>query len=155
MLAVESAGTSAIAASIATLRSRAGVAQVLLLGGADGADAILDLASSQPDIADGLILLSPSTVAEGLGEEPKLFVATEGQPEEDVATWMAATAPGADNEAVLAPGPPLTASGYGAPAPKPAAPQSSSVGGLELFTSEQAGPVYEAIYERMERWKAP
>lgn len=103
VLAVEDISPDAIAAAVTHLQD-SGVADVALVGGSAGADAILRLAAEQPDLADQLILLSPNTVQDGLGDQPKLFVASEEEPLVDVARELAATAPGEDNEELIVPG---------------------------------------------------
>ncbi|CAN5499034.1 hypothetical protein BH24ACT4_BH24ACT4_24580 [soil metagenome] len=104
VVSVEETSTEGIEAAVDHLRDQEGVEQVILMGGSSGADAILDLASTQPDLPDGLILLSPNSTVEGLGEEPKLFVASEEEGVADVSTELAASAPGDDNEALILPG---------------------------------------------------
>lgn len=103
VLAVEDISPDAIAAAVAHLQGN-GVPDVALVGGSAGADAILRLAAAQPDLADQLILLSPNTAQDGLGTQPKLFVASEEEPLVDVARELAATAPGTDNEELIVPG---------------------------------------------------
>ncbi|WCO66362.1 alpha/beta hydrolase [Iamia majanohamensis] len=102
-LAVEDISADGIRTGIEALRAR-DVAQVILLGGSAGADAILEVASADPGVADGLILLSPNREVEGLGEEPKLFIASEGEPVSDVAETLAESAPGEENDTYLVEG---------------------------------------------------
>ena len=81
-----------------------GITNIAFVGGSAGADAILTLLSSQPALADQIILLSPNRAVDDLGEQPKLFIASEDEPGADVSTQLAETATGTDNRAVLLPG---------------------------------------------------
>ena len=103
VVAVEDIAPDAIGATVDALRDE-GIEDVTLLGGSAGADGILRLAADRPDLPSALILLSPNTVVEGLGTEPKLFVASEDEGVADVSSELARTSPGPDNEAVLLPG---------------------------------------------------
>ncbi|MHA4854440.1 alpha/beta hydrolase [Rhodococcus sp. MSC1_016] len=79
VIAVEDIAPESIAAAVAKLQDD-GHPDVALVGGSAGADAILQLASQQPDLPDQLVLLSPNRVVDGLGGEPKLFIASEDEP---------------------------------------------------------------------------
>lgn len=103
VVAVEDISPESIEAVVAQLNED-GIDEVALIGGSAGADAILQLASEQPDLPDQLILLSPNTTVEGLGEQPKLFIASEDEAVADVSEELAASAPGNDNEALILPG---------------------------------------------------
>lgn len=103
VVAVEDISPDAIAGAVQDLRAE-GIDDVALIGGSAGADAILRLAAEQPALPDQLILLSPNSVVDGLGDEPKLFIASEDESVADVSTQLAEAGPGADNEAVLLPG---------------------------------------------------
>ena len=103
VVAVADISPDGIAAAVGRLQD-GGVADVALVGGSAGADAILQLASQRPDLPDQLVLLSPNTVVEGLGREPKLFVAGREEPVAEVSTQLARLAPGDENVAVLVPG---------------------------------------------------
>ncbi|ANS28055.1 hypothetical protein R1CP_16845 [Rhodococcus opacus] len=92
-----------IAAAVAKLHDD-GHADVALVGGSAGADAILQLASQQPDLPDQLVLLSPNRVVDGLGGEPKLFIASEDEPVAHVSQQLADSSSGVDNEMILLPG---------------------------------------------------
>lgn len=104
VLAVEDISPSGILAGVDYLREKRGVRSVALLGGSAGADGILTLSSQQPSLADRLILLSPNAVVEGLGSQPKLFIASEGEPVADVSRRLAASTPGVENEVDILPG---------------------------------------------------
>lgn len=103
VVAVEDISPEGINDAVTYLRDN-GLEDVALVGGSAGADGILDLASSQPDLPDQLILLSPNSPVEGLGDEPKLFIASEDEPVADVSTQLADSSPGTNNKAILLPG---------------------------------------------------
>ncbi len=69
VIAVENISPEAIRDAVEQLQAD-GIIDVALIGGSAGADAILELASREPDLADQLILLSPNGTVEGLGESP-------------------------------------------------------------------------------------
>lgn len=71
------------------------------MGGSAGADAILQLASQQPDLADQIVLLSPNVFVEGLGAQPKLFIASADESVADVSQQLAESSPGEDHEVIL------------------------------------------------------
>ncbi|RZL77318.1 MAG: hypothetical protein EOP32_25380 [Rhodococcus sp. (in: high G+C Gram-positive bacteria)] len=50
------------------------------------------------------MLLSPTKVVDGLGGEPKLFIASEDEPVAGVSQQLADSSPGEDNEVILLPG---------------------------------------------------
>ncbi len=97
-IAVEDIAPDSIIAASRYLKGERGAARVTLLGGSAGADAVLEAASQESGSADQLILISANRVVEGLGTEPKLFVASEGEPVAGVSRELARTAPGDENE---------------------------------------------------------
>ncbi len=103
VVAVEDISVEGILDAVEDLRSE-GIEDIALIGGSAGADSILELASQDPDLADQLILLSPNSVVDGLGEQPKLFVASSEEGVADVSVRLAEAAPGDDNEVRLLPG---------------------------------------------------
>ncbi len=103
VVAVEDISAGAIGRTAKALQDE-GIEDVALVGGSAGADAILELAADQPDLPAQLILLSPNAVVDGLGTEPKLFIASKDEPVADVSPQLAAAGPGEDNESVLLPG---------------------------------------------------
>ncbi len=133
VIAVENVDPDAIRAAVEQLQDQ-GVADVALVGASAGADAILDLASQEPELADQLILLSPNATVEGLGEEPKLFVASKDEPVAHVSTELAASSPGEENEVLILPG---------------------SAHAQNIFATDQGGPVLDAMLRRLERFAAP
>ncbi len=130
VIAVEDISPEAIGDAVTQLQDD-GIGDVALVGGSAGADAILDLASQQPDLPDQLVLLSPNGTVEGLGEEPKLFIASEDEPVADVSTDLAESAPGDENEATILPG---------------------SAHAQNIFDTDQAQPAMDALLERLDRF---
>ncbi len=127
VVAVEDISTEGIASAVQLLQDE-GIDEVALVGGSAGADAILRLAAEQPDLPDQLVLLSPNTVVEGLGEEPKLFIASEGEPGSDIPAQLAEVSPGDDNETLIVGG---------------------SAHAQNVFDTEQGPEVLEAVLERL------
>ena len=103
VIAVESIEPDAIRDAVEKLRAD-GIERVALVGGSAGADAILQLSSREPDLADQLVLLSPNRVVSGLGSQPKLFIASADEPNVGVSRTLAADSPGDDNEVKILPG---------------------------------------------------
>ena len=91
VIAVEDIAPDAIGDAVDYLRSK-DIRDVALVGGSAGADAILTLASQEPDLPDQLVLLSPNGTVEGLGEEPKLFIASKDESGAQVSTELAESA---------------------------------------------------------------
>jgi len=133
VIAVEDISPGAIEDAVGYLQDD-GISDVALVGGSAGADGILDLASEQPDLPDQLILLSPNGTVEGLGDQPKLFIASEDESVADVSSDLAETAPGDQNEAKLLPG---------------------SAHAQGILSSDQAKPALDAILERLKRFAKP
>ncbi|GAA4689348.1 hypothetical protein GCM10023226_29010 [Nocardioides nanhaiensis] len=133
VIAVENIDPDAIRDAIELLQGE-GVADVALVGASAGADAILDLASQDPGLADQLILLSPNATVEGLGDEPKLFVASKDEPVAHVSTELAGSSPGEENALMILPG---------------------SAHAQNIFATDQAAPVLDAILQRLKRFAAP
>lgn len=133
VIAVESIDPDAIRNAVERLQSE-GVTKVALVGGSAGADAILDLASHEPGLPDQLILLSPNATVNGLGDEPKLFVASKDEPVAHVATELAESSPGNENAVKILPG---------------------SAHAQNIFATDLAGPVLELMLQRLKRFSAP
>jgi pimeloyl-ACP methyl ester carboxylesterase len=132
VVAVEDISPAAIADAVRHLQED-GIEDVALVGGSAGADAILQLSVSEPDLADQVILLSPNVVVDGLGEQPKLLIASEDEPRADVPQQIADAAPGDDNEVVLLPG---------------------SAHAQGIFDSDQGDRALELILDRLEEHAA-
>ena len=128
-IAVEDTASESIRAAVSYLRDEKGINHITLLGGSAGADSILTLVSEQPDLAQSLILLSPNRAVTGLGAEPKLFIASEGETVAHVSSELADSAPGEDNVALILPG---------------------SAHAQNLFDSDQAGTVTQVILDRLQ-----
>lgn len=133
VIAVENIDTDAIRDAVELLQGE-GVADVALVGASAGADAILDLVSRDPELADQLILLSPNATVEGLGDEPKLFVASKDEPVAHVSTEVAESSAGVENAVMILPG---------------------SAHAQNIFATDQAGPVLNAMLQRLKRFAAP
>lgn len=131
VLAVEDIDPKSIAAASEYLEDERGAKKVALMGGSAGADAILALESTDPGSADQLILLSANSIVPGLGPEPKLFIASEGDPVADVSAQLAETAAGQDNEALNLPG---------------------SEHAQAIFDGDEGDQAMEAILARLERF---
>ncbi len=127
VVAVEDVSPDAIGGTVDALRDE-GIEDVTLIGGSAGADGILQLAADQPDLPSALILLSPNSVVEGLGSEPKLFIASEDEAVADVSPELADISAGSQNEAVLLPG---------------------SAHAQNIFDTDQKEPVEQMILERL------
>ena len=129
VVAVEDIGADALGAATEFLQTERDVADVVFLGGSAGADSMLSLLSEEPDLADQIILLSPNRVVEGLGSQPKLFIASEGEAVADVSRELADRAPGEENEVLIVAG---------------------SAHAQGLFDSDQATVVTHAILDRLD-----
>jgi len=129
VIAVEDIAPESIQAAVESLKED-GHEDVALVGGSAGSDAILQLASAQPDLPDQLVLLSPNTVVDGLGEEPKLFIASEDEPVADVSQQLADAGPGDDNEVIML---------------------SGSDHAQNIFDGENAEEAMNAILERLDQ----
>ena len=104
VLAVEQADAESVAAAIAYLRDDRGLPRVAVLGASAGSAASLAVGRDQPELVDQLILLSGTGDVASLGDFPKLFAASQGEPAASDAERMAADAPGDWNALYLAPG---------------------------------------------------
>ena len=101
-LAPEDTSPESLLSSIEYLKEECGVAGVALMGGSAGGSAVLQAATENPEAADQLIILSAARDVSGLGEEPKLFAASEGEGRlAEEARRMAEEAPGDQNEALV------------------------------------------------------
>ena len=124
VIAVEDLTSEAMTTAVERLRQD-GAESVALVGGSAGADAALRLLSEQPDLVDRVVMLSANSTVEGLGDQPKLFIASEDESVADVSTELAETAPG-DNEVLLLPG---------------------SDHAQNIFDGDQAEPALEALLD--------
>lgn len=129
VIAVEDISADGILAAVDSLQ-RSGISDVALVGGSAGADAILRVAAERPDLADQLVLISPNTVVTGLGTEPKLFIASQGEPRADIPQQLRAASPGQDNRVVLLPG---------------------DAHAQNIFDTDQSGPLLDLLLQRLAR----
>jgi hypothetical protein len=90
--------------AVGFLRAAGGATDVALIGASAGADTSLEALSTEPDAVDQLITLSVNSTREGLGSEPKLFIASEDESVADLSTELAENAEGPDNQALILPG---------------------------------------------------
>lgn len=103
-LAPEETSPESLLASIRYLEDERGAGGVALMGASAGGSAVLQAAREDPGVADQIILLSATGEVSGLGEEPKLFVASEEEGIAEVVRRMSEEAPGDQNEALVLPG---------------------------------------------------
>lgn len=104
VVAVEQADAGSVEGAIGYLQTERGVERVALLGASAGTSAVLSVGREAPELVDQLIVLSGSGDVSVLGDFPKLFTASEGEPQASDAERMAAEAPGDWNALYLAPG---------------------------------------------------
>lgn len=104
-LAVEETSASNVRSAINYLKEEYSVGSVALIGASAGSRGVLEAAEANSEEVGQIILLSGMGDVSNLGEQPKLFVASEGEGGlvEEVSR-MAEEAPGAENEALLLPG---------------------------------------------------
>jgi pimeloyl-ACP methyl ester carboxylesterase len=132
-LAPEDISPGSLLVSIEHLKEEHGVRDVALMGGSAGGSAVLRAANQNPEAADQLIILSASGDVSGLGAEPKLFVATEGEGGfAEEARRMAREAPGDRNEALILPG---------------------DAHAQAIFRTEEGDRLMRAILERLEEYR--
>lgn len=104
VVAVAAPRADAVTAALRQLHDGSGLARVALLGAGTGADVAIAVTTAQPELVDQLIVLSATSDISGLGELPKLFVASSGEAAAADATRMANEAAGQWNELYLAEG---------------------------------------------------
>ncbi|GAA1910119.1 hypothetical protein GCM10009737_09420 [Nocardioides lentus] len=129
VVAIEDLSAEAVGAAVQRLRQVDGVEQVTLVGASAGADTVLGAVAEQPRLADQLVLLSPTDAVSDLPDQPKLFVASQGDPVAAASDEMAATSSGDDNELLLLPG---------------------DAHAQAIFETDQGDRVLDAITERVE-----
>jgi len=103
-LAVEDTSAQSVAEAASYLKEERGVRDVALIGASAGTSGVLGAAGETPELADQVILLSGTGEVSGLGECPKLFVASEGEGLADTVRGMAEEAPGDRNKVLILPG---------------------------------------------------
>jgi pimeloyl-ACP methyl ester carboxylesterase len=130
-LAVEDTSSQNLRSAIDYLKEEYGVESVALIGASAGAGPVLQVAEDNPEELSQIILLSGTGDVSGLGEYPKLFVASEGEGIADQARQMADEAPGDRNEALILPG---------------------DAHAQAIFQSEEGERLMQAILERLEQY---
>ena len=104
VLAVEDTSAQSVAEAAGYLEEERGVRDVTLIGASAGTAGVLGAAEEDQGLVGGVILLSGTGEVSGLGEYPKLFVASEGEGLAGEVRSMAEEAPGSRNEALILPG---------------------------------------------------
>ncbi len=90
-----------ILAAAAFLREKYGIKAVALIGASAGGSTALSAMERSPKAWDQVILLSSAGEVRGLGNAPKLFVASEGEAMTDFVVRMAKDAPGSQNAVLI------------------------------------------------------
>lgn len=103
-LAVEDISPGSLRFAINYLKEEYDVESVALIGASAGAGPVLEVAEEDPEEVGQIMLLSGIGEVSGLGDYPKLFVASEGEGIAEEARRMAEEAPGDQNEALILPG---------------------------------------------------
>ena len=103
-VAVEDTTPGSLRFAIDYLKKERSVESVALIGASAGTDPVLRVAGENPGEVSQIILLSGTGDVSGLGEYPKLFVASEGEEIAERVRRMADEAPGDRNEALILPG---------------------------------------------------
>ncbi len=93
-----------VRSAIDYLKEERVVESVSLIGASAGSRSVLQVAGEYPEEVNQIILLSGTGDVSGLGEYPKLFVASEGEGIAEKVRQMADEAPGDQNEALILPG---------------------------------------------------
>ena len=130
-LAVEDTSPSNLRTAIRYLKEESGVESVALVGASAGARPVLEVGGEDPQKIDQLILLSGIGDVSGLGEYPKLFVASEGEGIAERVRQMADEAPGDRNEALILPG---------------------DAHAQAIFQTQEGGRLMQVILERIEEY---
>jgi len=103
-LAVEDTSPESLRFAVDYLKEEYDIESVALIGASAGAGPVLRVAQEDPEDMNQIILLSGIGDVFGLGEYPKLFVASEGEEISERVRLMADEAPGDRNEALILPG---------------------------------------------------
>jgi pimeloyl-ACP methyl ester carboxylesterase len=130
-LAVEDISPGSLRFAVDYLKEEYDVESVALIGASAGAGPVLEVAEEDPEEVGQIMLLSGIGDVSGLGEYPKLFVASEGEEISERTRRMAEEAPGDRNEALILPG---------------------SAHAQAIFQTEEGGRVMQTIQERLEEY---
>jgi alpha-beta hydrolase superfamily lysophospholipase len=130
-LAVEDVSPGSLRFAVDYLKEEYDVESVALVGASAGAGPVLRVAEEDPEEISQIILLSGIGEVSGLGEYPKLFVASEGEEVSERVRQMAEEAPGDRNEALILPG---------------------SAHAQAIFRTEEGDRLRQAILERLEEY---
>ena len=103
-LAVEDVSPGSLRFAVDYLKEEYDVESVALIGASAGTEPVLEVAEEDPEEVGQIMLLSGIGDVSGLGEYPKLFVASEGEEISERVRRMAEEAPGDRNEALILPG---------------------------------------------------
>jgi pimeloyl-ACP methyl ester carboxylesterase len=130
-LAIEDISPGSLRLAIDYLKEEYDVESVALIGASAGAEPVLQVAEEDPEGVGQIILLSGIGEVSGLGEYPKLFVASEGEEISERVRQMAEEAPGDRNEALILPG---------------------SAHAQATFRTEEGDRLMQAILQRIEEY---
>ncbi len=129
-LAVEDTAPRNLRSAIDYLKEERGVESVSLIGASAGTRPVLQVAEENPEEVGQIMLLSGTGDVSGLGEYPKLFVASEGEGIAEPVRRMADEAPGDLNEALIL---------------------SGDAHAQAIFQTEEGERLMQAILERLEK----
>jgi pimeloyl-ACP methyl ester carboxylesterase len=130
-LAVEDVSPGSLRFAVDYLKEEYDVEGVALIGASAGAGPVLQVAEEDPEEISQIMLLSGIGDVSGLGEYPKLFVASEGEEISARVRQMAEEAPGDRNEALILPG---------------------SAHAQAIFRTEEGDRLTQTILERIEEY---
>jgi pimeloyl-ACP methyl ester carboxylesterase len=133
-LAVEDTSPENLRSAVDYLEKEYGVESVTFIGASAGAGSVLKAAEEYPEEVDQMILLSGRGDVSGLGEYPKLFVASEGEGIAEGVRRMADEAPGDENEALIL---------------------SGDAHAQAIFQTEEGERLMQVILERIEEYGSP
>ncbi len=130
-LAVEETSPYNLRSAINYLKEERSIESVSLVGASAGSRSVLRVAGEYPEQVNQIILLSGTGDVSGLGEYPKLFVASEGEGIAEKVRQMADEAPGDQNESLIL---------------------SGDAHAQAIFQTEEGERLMRAIVERLEEY---
>lgn len=104
VLALEDISGEAIGAGLTYLLESCRVSGVVVVGASAGGSAALERLSERPTGIAGLVILAATGESSGLGDYPKLFIASEGEGLDDRFREMAEAAAGEHDEVLIVSG---------------------------------------------------